>query len=159
MSSITEEVPVNERESPSERTVNDAARISPAAAAQEGRNFLVLALYQITMRTGWIFKTESIVMPAVLDTITGGGPLGGLLRGCLPVLNRLGHSIPPILFSRRLKVRPHKKMVMLTTTLVMATVYMLLSLLWWQVGTPVPGWMAGVFLLFYFLFFVDWFFY
>ncbi len=154
MSSMTEEVPANERESPSERTVNDTARISPAAAAQEGRNFLVLALYQITMRTGWIFKTESIVMPAVLDTITGGGPLGGLLRGCLPVLNRLGHSIPPILFSRRLKVRPYKKMVMLTTTLVMATVYLLLSLLWWQVGLSVPGWMAGVFLLLYFLFFV-----
>jgi len=109
MSSMTEEVPANERESPSERTVNDAARISPAAAAQEGRNFLVLALYQITMRTGWIFKTESIVMPAVLDTITGGGPLGGLLRGCLPMLNRLGHSIPPICFHGDSRSGPTRK--------------------------------------------------
>jgi hypothetical protein len=154
MSSITEEVSVEEDELRPAALPDDAAGISPAAAAHESRNFLMLALYQITMRTGWIFKTESIVMPAVLDTITGGGPLGGFLRGCLPVLNRLGHSIPPILFSRRLKVRPYKKMVMLTTTLVMAAIYLLLSLIWWQAGTPAPAWMAGVFLLLYFLFFV-----
>jgi hypothetical protein len=154
MSSITEKVSVDEHEPTSRPNTNHTVRASPAAAAVEGRNFLVLALYQVTMRTGWIFKTESIVMPAVLDTITGGGPLGGLLRGCLPVLNRLGHSIPPILFSRLLKVLPYKKTVMFTTTFVMATVYLLLSLLWWLIGLPVPGWMAGVFLLLYFLFFV-----
>ena len=37
--------------------------------AIEARNFSVLTLYQILLRTGWIFKTESIIMPAVLDTI------------------------------------------------------------------------------------------
>ena len=71
---------------------SDAYQLSEAAQMHEGRNFVVLALYQVIMRTGWIFKTESIVMPAVLDTITGGGPLGGFLRGWLPVFNRLGHA-------------------------------------------------------------------
>ena len=159
MPSISEEIvagesPTVESKTSTEAVENNIARISRAAVAHEDRNFVVLALYQIVMRTGWIFKTESIVMPAVLDTITGGGPLGGVLRGCLPVLNRFGHSIPPVLFSRRLKVRPRKKMVMLTTTLAMASVFMLLSLLWWLVGEPAPIWMAAVFLLSYFLFFV-----
>ena len=54
-------------------------QLSDAAQAHEKRNFLVLALYQIVMRIGWIFKTESIVMPAVLDTITGGGPPGRIV--------------------------------------------------------------------------------
>ncbi|NOY41307.1 MAG: MFS transporter [Planctomycetes bacterium] len=139
---------------PSPTTATDASRISRAAAAHEGRNFFVLALYQVVMRTGWIFKTESVVMPAVLDTITGGGPMGGLLRGCLPVLNRFGHSIPPILFSRRLKVLPQKRMAMLVSTLAMASVFLLLSGLWWGVGTSVPWWMPGLFLVLYLMFFV-----
>ena len=53
-------------------------------------NFFKIALFQITLRTGWIFKTESIVMPAVMDSISG----AGWLRGFLPVLNRFGRSGP-----------------------------------------------------------------
>ena len=45
-----------------------------AVAPYHGRNFFALTLYQVTVRCGWIFKTESIVMPAVLDSIGGGGP-------------------------------------------------------------------------------------
>ena len=131
----------------------DAYRLSSAASEHEGRNFLVLALYQIVMRTGWIFKTESIVMPAVLDTITGGGPLGGFLRGCLPALNRLGHSIPPMLFSRRMKVLPQKKSAMFVSTFCMAAMFLLLSGMWWLVGTAVYWWMPLVFLAAYVMFF------
>ena len=46
------------------------------------------------------------MIPAFLDYI-GGTPW---LRGFLPMLNRFGHSVPPILFARRLKVMPRKKM-------------------------------------------------
>jgi len=152
--SVVEDPPVVDNQPSNSTTVNQVSRISDAAAAHENRNFVVLALYQIVMRTGWIFKTESIVMPAVLDTITGGGPLGGVLRGCLPALNRFGHSIPPILFSRRLKVLPQKRLVMLATTFAMASMFLLLSVMWWQVGSPVPWWMPGLFLLAYFAFFV-----
>ncbi len=119
----------------------------------EGRNFVVLALYQVIMRTGWIFKTESIVMPAVLDTITGGGPLGGFLRGWLPVFNRLGHSIPPMLFSQRLKVLPQKRWALIVCTFCMATIFLVLSGLWWTVGTTVTWWMPLVFLACYLAFF------
>ena len=131
----------------------DGPRLSGEAAAAEDRNFLVLATYLVVVRTGWIFKTESIVMPAVLDTITGGGPMGGFLRGFLPVLNRLSHSIPPMLFSRRLKVLPQKRRVVLTTTTVMAAIFLLLAAVWWQLAGRVPGWLPVFFLVAYVSFF------
>src|SRR5687768_17381462 len=34
----------------------------------ERHNFLTLVVYNVLMRTGWIFKTESSIMPAVLDS-------------------------------------------------------------------------------------------
>ena len=63
------------------------------------RNFSLLTLYQVMMRTGWIFKTESIIMPAVLDVMGG----NALLRGCLPMLNRFGQSLPPLLASDHIR--------------------------------------------------------
>jgi hypothetical protein len=139
---------------PSRTVSSDVYRLSDEATAHEGPNFFVLTLYQVVMRTGWIFKTESIVMPAVLDTLTGGGPLGGLLRGCLPALNRFGHSIPPVLFSRRLKILPQKRSAVIVCTLWMATMFFVLAGMWWIAGTMVPWWMPLVFLSCYAMFFV-----
>ena len=86
-------------------------------------NFSVLAIYQIVMRTGWIFKTESIIMPAVVDTISG----AGWVRGCLPMLNRFGHSVPPLLLARRVKLLPQKKFAVLVTTGLMSVCFLLLA--------------------------------
>ncbi len=115
------------------------------------RNFLVLMLYQIVMRIGWIFKTESIVMPAVLDSI--GGP--SWLRGCLPLLNRFGHSIPPVLFARRLSNIPLKKRALATLTLIMSFSFLALALLWWFAAGHTYPWMPIVFLALYALFFAS----
>ena len=86
-------------------------------------NFAILAIYQIVMRTGWIFKTESIIMPAVVDTISG----AGWVRGCLPMLNRFGHSIPPLLLARRVNLLPKKKFAVLVTTGLMSVCFLLLA--------------------------------
>ncbi|HIE97333.1 MAG TPA: hypothetical protein EYQ63_10035, partial [Fuerstia sp.] len=59
----------------SEAAANDRA---------EGRNVLTLVLHQILFRTAWIFKTESVILPAFLDSITD----VGWVRGMLPPLNR-----------------------------------------------------------------------
>ncbi len=131
---------------------HDPYRLSAFAETHEFRNFIALALYQVLMRIGWIFKTESIIMPAVLDTITGGGPLGGLLRGCLPVLNRFGHSIPPMLFSRRLKILPQKRSAAFVCSLCMATVFLMLSTVWRIAGTE-KSWLPWFFLGCYVAFF------
>ncbi|HID75426.1 MAG TPA: hypothetical protein EYP56_05445, partial [Planctomycetaceae bacterium] len=58
----------------------------------EARNLLLLATHQIVFRIGWVFKTESVIMPAFVDLVAG----PGWVRGCLPVLNRLGQSVPPV---------------------------------------------------------------
>ena len=71
-----------------ESSVTQAARQlesdEPAASVSKitglRRNFSLIAVYQVVVRTGWIFKTESIIMPAVLDVLGG----SAWLRGCLP---------------------------------------------------------------------------
>ncbi len=120
------------------------------------RNFAVMALIQIVMRTGWIFKTESVIMPAVLDTLGG----AGWLRGFLPTLNRIGNSVPPLLLTRRVKLLPHKKRALALASLGMAAAFLLLASMWLL---PAPAdaaaeqarrfWMPLAFLVLYSLFF------
>lgn len=141
------------------------AEVEPAAPSEpevshrsETANFIWLAVHQILLRVGWIFKTESIVMPAFLDFI-GGGPV---LRGCMPVIQRVGFSLPPLLYARRLKLMPRKKWSVAMTSLAMAGPFALLSLMWftgvWQSGANdgVPSanwWMPPLFLVIYAVFF------
>ncbi len=54
---------------------------APPAADREARNTFWLECYQVVVRIGWIFKTETIIMPAVLDAVVD----SGFLRGLLPV--------------------------------------------------------------------------
>jgi hypothetical protein len=56
----------------------------------ESKNLGILAVQLIIMRIGWIFKTESVIIPHVLDVISGNAAWA---RGFLPVLNRLGQSL------------------------------------------------------------------
>ena len=81
-----------ERAAPADSAVVDEPR------PHEQRNFLLMVIYQVVMRTGWIFKTESVIMPAVLDVLSGNSDV---LRGWLPFLNRFGQSVPPLLMARR----------------------------------------------------------
>ncbi len=119
--------------------------------ADEERNFLSLAAYMITMRIGWIFKTESIVMPAFLDTITGNA---GWIRGFLPMFNRFGQSVPPILYARRLKVMPRKKWALFGFSMAMGAVFLVLAVTWWFVNGEKGNWLVALFLGLYALFFV-----
>lgn len=125
------------------------AEIPAAAERYETRNFLVLAAYQVAMRAGWIFKTESIVMPFVLDSLGG----AGWLRGMLPLINRFGQSIPPLLAARRVTVWPQKKWLLLGSSSLMAASFLALAALWALAPGP-HKWMAAAFLTIYTLFFV-----
>ncbi len=124
---------------------------NPSVAATASRNFLMLALYQIIMRTGWIFKTESIIMPAVVDYISG----AGWIRGCLPLLNRFGHSIPPVMLARQVKLQPQKKWLVFGSTALMSTLFLLLTWLFFMgYAERKAVWMPFAFLIIYAAFFV-----
>lgn len=112
-------------------------------------NFGLLSSYMIAMRTGWIFKTETIIMPAVLDVIGG----AGWLRGCLPMLNRFGQSVPPMLASSFIRSTPFKKHTLTAMTLLMSVCFLALSGVWAWTGGQSGGWLPFVFLAIYAVFF------
>jgi hypothetical protein len=109
-----------------------------------------MATYQIVVRTGWIFKTESIVMPAVLDYLGG----AAWLRGCLPMINRFGQSIPPLVVARRVKGIPKKKWALTVCTFLMSMAFIGLAVVWFLAGDDAP-WLAAVFFICYTLFFMS----
>ena len=120
----------------------------------EPRNLLVLALFNVTLRFSWIFKTESVIMPRFLDVIDG----SGFVRGFLPVLNRFGQSVPPLLLADRLRRTPLKRRVLQTTSTLMGLCFLGLSGLWFYLGEPMaggaPSWLPVVFLALYVVFFI-----
>lgn len=120
--------------------------------ACEPRNLILLATHQIVLRVGWIFKTESVIMPAFIDLVAGPG--AGPLRGCLPALNRLGQSVPPVFCAERLKATRYKKRALATFTLLMSLPFATLSLVWFGIAGQKQLWVAALFLALYFIFFV-----
>jgi hypothetical protein len=120
-------------------------RSSTFAVTRERRNTLWLECYQVIVRVGWIFKTETIIMPAVLDAVVD----SGLLRGLLPVLNRGGQSLPPLAFSAALARRPVKKWTLVRTTLAMAACFAVLAAVWTPLQAARPDILAIVFLVVY----------
>ena len=125
---------------------------SPLAVSEpphHAHNFRLAVLYMVFMRTGWIFNTESIIMPAVLDVIGG----AGWLRGCLPMLNRLGQSLPPMLASDRVRGARLNKLGLFTTTSTMGVCFLFLAAIWAITEGAKSWWLPVVFLLIYAVFF------
>jgi MFS family permease len=115
------------------------------------RNFLLLAWYQIMMRTGWVFKTESIIMPAVLDTLSQNS---AWMRGALPLLNRLGQSAAPILVAQWVRRRPRKKWVCVVSVALMSLAFAGMSAIWLLPGFASRPAAPLVYLALYSLFFI-----
>ena len=115
----------------------------------ERRNFWLLVLYQIVLRTGWIFKTESVVMPHAADALDP----TGLARGWLPLLNRFGQSVPPVLAARRIKNLRKKKRAFIGTTASMTVCFLGMTSLWLIPGLAGHRFAAVIFLGLYALFF------
>jgi MFS family permease len=88
-------------------------------------------------------------MPAFLDIIGG----NGWLRGCLPMLNRFGQSVPPLLLSERVRNLPRKKIALSVTTFVMGLCFLVLAGIW-SVTQGKFAAMPYVFLAVYAVFFI-----
>ncbi|MDA0816016.1 MAG: hypothetical protein O2946_00450 [Planctomycetota bacterium] len=109
------------------------------------RNLLVIAAYQVTVRIGWIFKTETIIMPAILDAVAD----AGFLRGMLPVIGRFGQSLLPLAFASRLSRMPLKKRPLVVTTLALASCFGLLAAAWSVLAGRHPLLLAVIYLALY----------
>ena len=109
---------------------------------------LCLETYQVIVRVGWIFKTETIIMPAVLDAVVD----SGVLRGLLPVLNRGGQSVPPLFFAGALGRLPVKKGALSRTAAMMAAAFAVLAAAWTPLEVRRPDLLAALFLVVYALF-------
>lgn len=129
---------------PSEGTGDGAASADRVIREREVRNTLGIELYQVVVRVGWLFKTETIIMPAVLDTVVD----SGLLRGLLPVLNRGGQSVPPLFSAGFVSRRPVKKWLLVGTSLAMAACFAILAVVW-NLLQGSPGRLAVAFLVLY----------
>ena len=119
-----------------------------SATQRETRNTLWMELYQVVVRVGWIFKTETIIMPAVLDAVVD----SGTLRGLLPVLNRGGQSVPPLFAAGPLARLPQKKWALVRTSLAMAAWFGILAVAWQPLAEWRPDLLAALFLVLYALF-------
>ena len=108
-----------------------------------------MAIYQIVLRIGWIFKTESIIMPAFMDLVGG----AAWQRGCLPMISRLGKSVVPLLFSDQIRNLPRKRNWLCLTSIAMGCCFLALSGLWWISGGQRTTWWPFCFLGLYGLFF------
>jgi len=113
------------------------------------RNLLTMAAYQATLRVGWIFKTESVIIPAFLDRIAG----PAWLRGLLPVLNRAGQAGPPLLLAGWVQRLPLKQRGVTFCTLFMAAAVFSMAGLWLVHKHEQPRWLAVAFLVCYAAFF------
>lgn len=116
----------------------------------ESINLGILAVQLIIMRIGWIFKTESVIIPHVLDVISGNAAWA---RGFLPVLNRLGQSLPPLLAADFIRDIRLKKRALIFTTLGMAFPFLILAGVWSWLDNRSQPWLVVLFLVLYFVFF------
>lgn len=105
---------------------DDPPAPNPPSVDAPRRNFPLLVAFQVMLRVGWIFKTESVVMPAVLDSIGA----AAWVRALLPTLNRFGQTVPPMLQARRLERRPLKKIPLAFWTVLMGVPFLGLAAIW-----------------------------
>ena len=144
---------MSDSQSSAEGSSTDQPR-DPEIITDEPRNLIVLALFNVTLRFSWIFKTESVLIPRFMDVIDG----SGFVRGFLPVFNRFGQSVVPLFLADRLRRAPLKRRVLQTTSTLMGACFLTLAGLWYWLGEPVnggaPTWMPAAFLTIYVVFFV-----
>lgn len=120
-----------------------------ALEADEPRNLFALAAFQILLRIGWIFKTETVIMPDFLDAIAG----AGWIRGLLPVLNRVGQSVPPLCLAEGVQRSQSKTRLLLWIGVMMGVPFLMLAGIWAVLDEQRQPWLPPLFLALYFIFF------
>jgi MFS family permease len=134
---------------PEDKTPRDVGDPTTDPPHQQ-RNFRTIAWYQIALRVGWIFKTESAIIPAALDSLGA----SGAVRGFLPLLGRFGQRVPPMLIWPVLKNSHRQRSWLIVSTLTMCLSFAGLAFLWsdgWHIRSDRTT--QAVFLVLYGIFF------
>ena len=127
----------------------DESGYRDAIERNEAWNLAVLAGHIIAQRIGWVFKTESVIIPAFLDSVAG----AGWMRGLLPVLNRFGQSVPPAVFAGRLRRMRRKRKAFLWCSLAMSVPFLAMSWMCYVASEGAGTWVAWTFLGLYGVYF------
>jgi len=90
-------------------------------------NFFIFALNLISLRVGWIFKTETIIIPGFLYTLTD----SGAIRGFLPLISRIGRSLPQFLVAHRITNFRRKKWFFFLAAILLCAPWGLLAMSLW----------------------------
>ena len=98
--------------------------IEKTAQRHEKRNFIVFIINQILVRIGWIFKTETVIMPGFLDTHTP----SAAVRGFLPLISRVGQSLPQFLIAHQVSKMPRKQVVFVFSAFGITIPWLILAL-------------------------------
>jgi len=141
-----------QEQQPATGAQNPARRVDEMpddAVDVEKRNIVSLVIHQILFRTAWIFKTESVIIPAFLDSISD----AGWVRGMLPPLNRFGQSVAPLLLSDRLSRASMKSRWLARSTFFMSLPFFSIGLMLCLFGAKSPPWFVLFFLVSYGIFF------
>ncbi len=88
-------------------------------------NFATFSANQILMRMGWVFKTESVIVPAFLDTLSK----SDVLRGLLPVSFRLVQSLAQFFLAQRVSQTPFKQPLFTTSVFAMMLPWLFIAIL------------------------------
>ena len=97
-----------------DRDADVLSDLTPKAAAHYPRNFRAMALYTSFMQMGWIFKTESTVVPMFVTHLT----TNPLLISAVPFLQRLPGFLSQFLFLGVVGRAPQRKRVLIAATAV-----------------------------------------
>lgn len=103
------------------------------------RNFWTLSAYSVCERVAWVFKTETVIMPAFLDAVGG----TATARGLLPILSRLGSSVPQYLLAPQLQGARRLGPVLALASFAQAVPWLLLSVFCWSGSATGVTWILG----------------
>lgn len=108
------------------------------------RNFWALAVNQIAMRIGWVFRTETVIIPGFVDHLGA----SGALRGLLPMIGRIGASLPQFLLAPALARLPRQKWAYFVSNCLQGLPWVLIAALLLFVPLS-PGAMLACFMALY----------
>jgi MFS family permease len=115
-------------------------------------NYWASALNQILLRVGWVFKTETVIMPGFLDTLSHGS---ASVRGWLPVLARLGQSLPQFFYAHHVRAMTRQKSAYFVASLLQAMPWLTLTGVILYLPRAQPTLLITLFLILYGLFWVS----